>query len=134
MKFAPLLIATTAIGGLFDWTHAVDVTTSTEPTITEKAFFDVTINGNDVGRITFGLYGDVVPLTVENFAQLCSGEAGNHASGVPLWYKGSSFHRILTDFMAQGGDFINGDGTGSASIYGPRFADENFDISFNAKY
>ena len=136
--FAPLLLVSTAMAGWFDWSHAPEEQTSTvligEPEATEKAFFDVTIDGVDVGTITFGLFGDVVPITVKNFAELCSGEAGDDAHGVPLWYKGSPFHRLIPGFMAQGGDFTNGDGTGGESIYGPSFDDENFDIKFTKPY
>ncbi|KAF7233423.1 hypothetical protein EG68_09036 [Paragonimus skrjabini miyazakii] len=88
-------------------------------------FFDVTIGGQEIGRMQFELFQDIVPKTVENFRQFCTGEY--RKDGVPTGYKGSSFHRIIKDFMVQGGDFVNGDGTGSSSIYGGvQFADENF--------
>ena len=89
-------------------------------------FFDITIGGAAAGRIEFELYHDVVPKTVENFRCLCTGEKGMGKSGKPLYFKGSAFHRIIKNFMCQGGDFTRGNGTGGESIYGEKFADENF--------
>eukprot|EP00048_Salpingoeca_helianthica_P008729 m.125613 g.125613 ORF g.125613 m.125613 type:complete len:201 (-) comp14675_c6_seq1:23-625(-) len=87
-------------------------------------FFDIQIGGQDVGRIKIELFADVCPKTAENFRQFCTGEMKKDR--VPMGYKGCQFHRVIKDFMIQGGDFVKGDGTGHASIYGGQFADENF--------
>ncbi|KAF7082861.1 hypothetical protein CFC21_086703 [Triticum aestivum] len=91
-----------------------------------RVFFDMTVGGAPAGRIVMELYKDAVPRTVENFRALCTGEKGVGKSGKPLHYKGSSFHRVIPDFMCQGGDFTKGNGTGGESIYGEKFADEKF--------
>lgn len=93
-----------------------------------RVFFDVSIGGSRLGRILLELFADVVPKTAENFRSLCTGESGATAAGVPRHFKGCTFHRVIKDFMIQGGDFTNHNGTGGESIYGEKFEDENFDL------
>ncbi|ORZ20343.1 peptidyl-prolyl cis-trans isomerase cyp5 [Absidia repens] len=98
-----------------------------------KVFFDIAVNGNPTGRLTFKLFSDTVPKTAENFRALCTGEKGLGQSGKPLHYKDSKFHRIIPGFMAQGGDFTHGSGIGGESIYGRNFPDENFKLKHTSK-
>lgn len=135
------IVASLAIGSMFIATSpasnraasaarppAQEQKSGADAEVTCKVYFDIQINGEDAGRLTMGLFGKDVPKTVENFRALCTGEKGKGKSGKPLHYKASGFHRVIPDFMLQGGDFTMGNGRGGESIYGEKFNDEGFGI------
>jgi len=109
--------------------------TKDEP-VTKKVFFDIEVDGEPSkgGRVTFGLFGETVPKTVENFRALCTGEKEKEGSEESLKYAGSTFHRIINNFMIQGGDFTRHNGTGGKSIYGEKFEDENFKLKHDTTH
>ncbi|KAJ8042465.1 Peptidyl-prolyl cis-trans isomerase B [Holothuria leucospilota] len=100
----------------------VEAGDSVEALVTEKVYFDITIGEENAGRIVVGTFGEVAPLTTANFVQLARGL--DNGKG----YKGSTFHRVIKDFMIQGGDVVTADGSGSYSIYGEYFEDETFEL------
>ena len=99
-----------------------------------RVYFDISIGNQPKGTIVMELFKNVVPRTAENFRQLCTGEGGRGPSGKMLHYQNSIFHRVISNFMAQGGDFTKFNGTGGESIYGKKFGDEKFTLKHSEKY
>ena len=127
----------TAVAALVSICFGADLTKveNTLAPVTEKIYFDITIQGKPEGRIVLGMFGETTPKTVKNFVELSDGTNPiSSTSGKPMTYKGSPFHRIIDNFMAQGGDITTGNGHGGDSIYGENFADENFDVHFTKPY
>lgn len=116
-------------GAILFWSNLVRAADLPEnPEVTNKVWFDITEDGEYIGRITIGLFGTVVPKTVENFRQLAISDDPEFG------YKGSIFHRIIPKFMIQGGDYETGRGYGGKSIYGGKFKDENFELKHDRPY
>ena len=116
-----MLMRTFVLLGLLLVSGPVFAESATKGKVTKKVFFDVSIGGKDAGRIVIGLFGEEVPGTAENFRALSTGEKGIGKLGKPLHYKGSIFHRVIPQFMLQGGDITQGNGYGGESIYGQKF-------------
>jgi len=114
------MILSANVGAWGAWTMSGARMLSAEAKL-PRVYFDLTADGEKLGRVTMELRSDVVPKTAENFRALCTGEQG-------FGYKGSIFHRVIPQFMCQGGDFTNFNGTGGKSIYGNKFRDENFQL------
>ena len=116
--------------GLF--TFAENAGTANQEYRNPRVFFDLNVGGRRLGRLVMELFADVVPRTAENFRCLCTGERGvGQKTGKALHFRGTIFHRVIKGFMAQGGDFQSGNGTGGESVYGGKFEDENFVMMHN---
>jgi len=111
------------------WKVLMEMEKQSDLQVTQKVFMEVAVDGDPIGKMVLGLYGNTVPKTTENFRALCAGDVDP-----TLCYRNSTFHRIIPGFMCQGGDFTNGDGTGGRSIYGERFPDESFAVSHDRPY
>ena len=136
MSACKILFGLFAVGSAYYKSHEHVVTEPfvTLDEVTDKVYFDITIDEEPVGRIVIGLFGSTVPYTVQNFKDLARGNEGVGKLGEEMTYEGSWFHRIIPHFMAQGGDFTAGDGTGGESIYGLTFNDENFILHHSRPY
>lgn len=106
------------------------------PLVTERIFMKISVDGDEIGRIVFGLFGEIAPKAVENFSSLCKCDKGKAPiTGKDMCYKGSTIHRVIPNFVVQGGDYTHSDGTGGESIFkGNYFEDESFAVKHNRKY
>ncbi|EEQ39472.1 Peptidyl-prolyl cis-trans isomerase D [Clavispora lusitaniae] len=128
MKTFSIFAILASLFALFKFVTAGSSSLPENPPITHKVYFDIEEDGKEIGRITIGLFGTVVPKTVENFRQLAISDDPSFG------YKNSIFHRVIPNFMLQGGDFETGKGYGGKSIYGGKFEDENFQLKHDRPY